>query len=346
MTLLITGGAGYIGGQTALAAMDAGHEVVVVDDLSTGRAIPPGTVFAQADAGDTATMAMLMRRHGVTEVIHFAASVAAPRSVGEPLLYYRNNVGALIGLLDACAETEVTQLVFSSTAAVYGEGLSPVREDAPTRPISPYGQSKLMAETILRDITATTALRAVVLRYFNVAGADPAGRTGQDGAAVTHLFKVACEVAAGRRGTLTVHGDDWPTPDGTGVRDFVHVHDIARAHLLALERVAARADAEPFALFNLGSGRGYSVREVVDAVSTAAGHALPVAIGPRRPGDVAEIVADTQRARTVLGWAPQFDLHDIAAHALAWERKAYSQEADNDDSKLTEGAGRMVGQDA
>ena len=346
MTLLITGSAGYIGGQTALAAMDAGREVVVVDDLSAGRVVPAGATFAQADAGDTETMARLMRRHGVAEVIHFAASVSAPRSVSEPLLYYRNNVATLAGLLDACATADVTRVVFSSTAAVYGESANPAREDTPPRPVSPYGQSKLMAETILRDVTAATGLRAMVLRYFNVAGADPAGRAGQGGLSATHLFKVACEVATGRSGVLTVQGDDWPTADGTCVRDYVHVDDIARAHLLALERLASEAEAERFSVFNLGSGRGWSVREVIDAIGEVAGRPLPVEIGPRRPGDVAETVADSALARTVLGWTPRFGLRDIAAHALAWERKAYSEEADNDDSKLTEGAGRMVGQDA
>ena len=321
MTLLITGGAGYIGGQTALVAMDAGREVVVVDDMSTGRAVPPGAAFFEADAGDARTMADLMRRHGVTEVVHFAASVVAPRSVSEPLLYYRNNVGTLIGLLDACAAAGVDRLVFSSTAAVYGDGASPAREDDPARPVTPYGQSKLMAETVLRDVTTTTALRAMALRYFNVAGADPDGRAGQGGDAATHLVKVACEVAAGRRASMAVHGDDWPTADGTPVRDFVHVHDIARAHLLALERLAPQADAERFSLFNLGSGRGYSVRDVIDAVGAAAGSVLPVTPGPRRPGDVAEMVADTDLARTVLGWTPRLGLRDIAAHALAWERK-------------------------
>ncbi len=332
MTLLITGGAGYIGGQTALVALDAGREVLVVDDLSTGRSAPPGAHFVQADAGDAKTMAELMRRYDVTELIHFAASVVAPRSVVEPLLYYRNNVGVLIGLLDACAAADVTRVVFSSTAAVYGEAAHPAREDDPAIPLSPYGQSKLTAETILRDVTAATSLRVVVLRYFNVAGADPEGRTGQVGDAATHLIKVACEVATGRRGSLVVHGDDWPTVDGTGVRDFVHVHDIARAHLLALERLASRNDLERFSLFNLGSGRGSSVREVIDAVGDVAGHVLPVKIGPRRPGDVAATVADSERARKGLGWTPRFDLREIAAHALAWARKSVGREADNDDA--------------
>ena len=328
MTLLITGGAGYIGSQTALVALDAGRDVLVVDDLRTGGAPPPGAMFARADAGDTETVADLMRRHGVTEVIHFAASVVAPRSVREPLLYYRNNVAVLIGLLDACVAAKVDRFVFSSTAAVYGEGESPAREGGPTVPVSPYGHSKLMAETILRDVTAATSIRATALRYFNVAGADPDGRSGQVGAAATHLLKVACEVAAGRRATLTIHGDDWPTRDGTGVRDFVHVHDIARAHLLALKRLSSDVDAEAFSLFNLGSGRGYSVREVVAAVSASAGAPLPTIAGPRRAGDVAEMVADTDRARRILGWTPRFTLAEIASHALTWERRGGRRPSD------------------
>ena len=321
MTLLITGGAGYIGSQTALVAIDAGRGVLVVDDLSAGHAPPADANFAEADAGDTATMTALMRRHGVTEVIHFAASVVAPRSVLEPLLYYRNNVAVLIGLLGACAAAGVSRFVFSSTAAVYGNGDSPARECAPTRPVSPYGHSKLMAETVLRDVAAVTGLKAMALRYFNVAGADPAGRAGQNGAEATHLLKVACEVAAGRRGSLTIHGDDWPTRDGTGVRDFVHVHDIARAHLLALDQLSHEAYVEPFSVVNLGSGRGYSVREVVAAVSASAGAPLPTIRGPRRCGDVAEMVADIGLARKVLGWSPRFSLADIAAHALGWEKQ-------------------------
>jgi UDP-glucose 4-epimerase len=320
MTLLITGGAGYIGGQTALVAMDAGREVVVIDDLRTGGAAPPGAIFVKADAGDTETVARVIRRHRVTEVIHFAASVVTPRSIREPLLYYDNNVGTLVGLLRACVTADVTRLVFSSTAAVYGDGVSPAMEDSPARPVTPYGRSKLMGETILRDVTAATDLSAVVLRYFNVAGADPAGRAGQGGDAATHLVKVACEVATGARAAITVHGDDWPTADGAGVRDFIHVHDVARAHLLALERLSATTDAGRYAVFNLGSGRGHSVLDVIAAVGAAAGRALPMTIGPRRPGDVAEMVADTGRARNGLGWTPCFSLGDIADHAMAWER--------------------------
>ena len=305
--------------------MDAGRTVVVVDDLSAGGAAPRGTIFIKADAGDSETMSRVMRRCRVTEVIHFAASVVAPRSVVEPLPYYRNNVGVLIGLLCACAAENVNRIVFSSTAAVYGDGTSPARECAPTLPVSPYGHSKLMDEIILRDVTAATRMRAIALRYFNVAGADPVGRTGQCGSDVTHLIKLACEVATGRRASLTIHGDDWPTADGTGVRDFVHVHDLARAHLLALDRLNSRRVVEPFALFNLGSGRGYSVRDVVAAISASAGAKLPTVTGPRRPGDVPEMVADTTRAREVLGWVPRFGLDDIAAHALAWERRRETQ---------------------
>ena len=319
MSLLITGGAGYIGTQTALLAMDSGREVLVVDDLSAGHAPHPGVRFIKADAGDATTISGLMIDHRVTEVIHFAASVVAPRSVIEPLLYYRNNLAVVIGLLEACAMAGVRRLVFSSTAAVYGEGESPAREDSPTQPVSPYGRSKLMAETLLKDVAAATDLKVVILRYFNVAGADPAGRAGQTGADATHLIKVACEVAASRRASLTIHGDDWPTRDGTGVRDFIHVHDIARAHLLALERLAQMETPDSFAVFNLGSGRGASVREVIRAVESAVGRDLAVTTGPARLGDVAEMVADTRRARDELGWTPRFTLAEIAAHALAWE---------------------------
>jgi UDP-glucose 4-epimerase len=334
VTLLITGGAGYIGSHTALVAMDAGREVVVVDDLSTGGAAPAGAIFVRADAGDATAMTRVMRRHGVTEVIHFAASVVAPCSVKEPLLYYRNNVGTLMGALEACAAAAVRRFVFSSTAAVYGDGISPAREDGPVAPVSPYGHSKLMAETILRDLAKAGGPRVTVLRYFNVAGADPDGRAGQGGVAATHLVKVACEAATGRRASMTVHGDDWPTADGTGVRDFVHVHDIARAHLLALEHLGFAANAERFSLFNLGSGLGYSVREVIAAVGAAAGHTLPVTVGPRRPGDVAELVADSERARTVLGWTPRLGLRDIAAHALAWERKVAALDSGESEREL------------
>ncbi len=335
MTLLVTGGAGYIGSHTVLAALDAGRTVVIVDDLSAGHAPPRGADFVQADAGDTEVMSRIMRRRGVTEVIHFAASVVAPRSVAEPLLYYRNNVGTLVGLLSACAAASVSRFVFSSTAAVYGDGKSPAAEDDDTAPVSPYGRSKLMAETILRDTAAATGLRAIALRYFNVAGADPDGRAGQGGGAATHLIKVACEVAAGRRTALTVHGDDWDTADGTGVRDFIHVHDVARAHLLALAKLSLQ-DSDSFSVVNLGSGKGYSVRAVADAVGASAGVVLPMILGPRRPGDVAEMVADTDLARRILGWTPRFNLRDIAAHALAWERKAAEPQAAAADPRLVE----------
>ncbi len=317
MTLLVTGGAGYIGSQTAQLALDAGREVVIVDDLSTGdrAAAPMGAVFHEAGVADSAAMKSLIRRYGVTEIIHFAASAIAPESVQAPLRYYANNVAAVIALLEACRNSGVARFVFSSTAAVYGDASGAVAENARSAPISPYGRSKLMAETILRDVAEATGMRATSLRYFNVAGADPAGRTGQRGQAATHLFKVACEVAAGARARLTIHGDDWPTPDGTGLRDYVHVHDLARAHLLALERGGGTVE-----VINLGCGTGYSVREVIAAVSEARGAALDVEIGPRRWGDVAQVIADIGRAETILGWKPRFSLQDMAVHALAWER--------------------------
>ena len=322
MSLLITGGAGYIGSQTALLAIEAGHDVVVVDDLSTGRAdiVPKAAAFEQADVRDTARLTEIMRRHRVGRLIHFAASIVAPESVAEPLKYYANNVVATISLLQASVATSVTRWVFSSTAAVYGEAGGVVSETAPIAPVSPYGKSKAMAETILADTAAATGARATIFRYFNVAGADPEARAGQSTAHATHLIEIASQATTGRRDKVTIHGDDWPTRDGTGVRDYVHVDDLARAHLLALERMEHGADGVT-ERFNLGSGRGYSVREVIAAVSRAAGRDVPFEIGPRRPGDVAELIADPTLAHERLGWQRRYGLDDIAAHVLAWERR-------------------------
>lgn len=323
--VLITGGAGFIGAQTVLAHLDAGREAAVVDDLSTGvrASVPSAARFTQAGVADVAGVTAALRESGARAVIHFAASANAPASVGEPLAYYRNNVGALLNLLEACAAAGVERFVFSSTAAVYGEAQGVVDETAPVAPVSPYGRSKLMAEGVLADVAAATGLRVAALRYFNVSGADPAGRAGQSTPGATHLFKAACRAALGRAEALEVYGADWPTRDGSGVRDYVHVEDIARAHLLALDRLE-RLPAGAFEVFNLGSGSGFSVHEVAEAVGRAAGRPVPLRLRPRRPGDMAEVVASNARAHDVLGWSPRHDLDTIAAHALRWERTAFS----------------------
>lgn len=320
--ILITGGAGYIGAHAAWAALDAGRRVVVLDDLSTGfrEAVPPAAAFRRGDCADVEATAALLHEHAVEAVMHFAGRTVAPESVARPLDYYAANVGGAVAVARACLAAGVERLVFSSTAAVYGDAAVRADEATPPAPVSPYGRSKLMAEQALADAAAAHGLRVVALRYFNVAGADPAGRAGQSTAAATHLFKAACQAALGRRPALPVHGEDWPTRDGSGVRDYVHVTDLAAAHLLALDRLE-RAPAGSFEVFNLGTERGCSVREVAAAVGEAAGRPVPLAPGPRRPGDMAELLADAGLARRELGWTPRFGLAETAAHALAWERR-------------------------
>ena len=320
--ILITGGAGYIGAHAAWAVLDAGFEAVVLDDLSSGlrEAVPPAARFVEADVTDAAAVSRALREHPVEAVLHFAGRAVAPQSVARPLEHHRVNTGGAVALLEACVEAGVRRVVFSSTAAVYGDAQACAAEDAPTRPVSPYGRSKLAAEAVMADAARAHGLAVTALRYFNVAGADPAGRAGQSTPGATHLFKAACEAVLGRRPALEVFGEDWPTRDGTGVRDFVHVSDLVRAHLLALDR-SARAAPGTFELFNLGSERGWSVREVAQAVGEAAGRPVPLRSAPRRPGDMAELVADAGRARAALGWTPRFGLADIAADALAWERR-------------------------
>jgi UDP-glucose 4-epimerase len=322
MTILVTGGAGYIGSHMAHALLDAGERVMVLDNLSTGFewAAPKGAHLLIGDSGDQPRLASLIAEHRVEAVIHFAASIVVPDSLRDPLGYYRNNTVNSRALMEAAVQCGVRHFIFSSTAAVYGNPVRvPVREDDPTIPMSPYGSSKLMTEIMLRDAGAAHGLRYVILRYFNVAGADPHGRTGQSTKGATHLIKVAVETALGLRPRMDVFGNDYPTPDGTCIRDYIHVSDLVRAHSDALAYL--RGGGPPVTL-NCGYSRGFSVLEVIDAVKRVSGVDFRVEIAGRRAGDPARIVAASDRIRAVLGWQPQFDdLHTIVSHAVAWERK-------------------------
>jgi UDP-glucose 4-epimerase len=319
-TVLVTGGAGYIGSHAVLALLEAGWPVVVLDNLSTGRraAVPEGVPLIEGGVANGDLLAQVLRDWHVVAVMHFAGSTIVPESVAQPLAYYDNNTLASHKLLRACVSAGVRAFVFSSTAAVYGEPESlPIDECAPTRPVSPYGRSKLMTEWMLRDTDAAHALPHVILRYFNVAGADPKGRAGLSTPNTTHLIKAACEVAFGRRPVLQVFGTDYPTADGTCVRDYIHVSDLAAAHVAALRYLLGGGAS---VTLNCGYGRGFSVREVVAALERQIGRALPSEDGSRRPGDPAEVVADAGRIRRQLDWRPMFDdLDTIIGHALAWE---------------------------
>jgi UDP-glucose 4-epimerase len=326
MTLMVTGGAGYIGSHMVHALADAGESVVVLDDLSTGlrSLLPAGVPLVVGSTGDRDLVARTLRRHAVDAIVHFAASIVVPDSVRDPLGYYRNNTLNTCHLIDVAIASGVDKVIFSSTAAVYGNAARvPVGEDDPVAPISPYGMSKLMSEIMLRDAALAHGLRYVALRYFNVAGADPRGRTGQSTPRATHLIKVACEAALGKRARVEVFGTDYPTPDGTGLRDYIHVSDLAAAHCAALAYLRAGGAS---GTFNCGYGRGASVKEVIESVRRVSGADVPVVLGPRREGDPAALIADAARLRARLAWTPRFqDLDTIVAHALAWERRCVAR---------------------
>ncbi|MGH6824177.1 UDP-glucose 4-epimerase GalE [Methyloceanibacter sp.] len=325
MSVLVTGGAGYIGSHAVLELLDAGEEVIVLDNLSTGfrSAVPAAAQLVVGDVGDQGLVRQILSEAGVDAILHFAGSIIVPESVSDPLGYYLNNTCKSRNLIACAVEAGLKHFIFSSTAAVYGiGGDDPIDEDAPIDPISPYGSSKLMTETMLRDAAKAHDFTYLALRYFNVAGADPRGRAGQSTRAATHLIKVAAQAALGERPWVEVFGDDYPTPDGTGVRDYIHVTDLARAHLAALRYLRAGGEST---VLNCGYGRGFSVLEVISSVRRAAKWDVPVRRAARRRGDPATLVATADRVRTILGWRPELDdLDTIVAHALLWERHLQS----------------------
>ncbi|MET3908940.1 UDP-glucose 4-epimerase [Bradyrhizobium sp. S3.3.6] len=326
MTVLVTGGAGYIGSHTVLALAEAGEDVVVIDDLSTGFSayLPEGVPLFIGDAGDENLLEGVIAQHNIESIIHFAGSVVVPESMRDPLGYYRNNFMTARNLLNVAVKRGISRFIFSSTAAVYGNpDQVPVPEHAPTRPLSPYGSSKLMTEIMLHDVAAAYGMQYVVLRYFNVAGADPQARIGLATAGATHLLKIAVEAATGQRAKIDVFGTDYPTQDGSCIRDFIHVTDLSQAHRSAL---AYLRNGGASTTLNCGYGRGYSVLETIDAVRRVSGRSFAVQYAPRRPGDIMTMVADTSRIRGLLDWKPQYeDLETIAAHALAWEDKLFRE---------------------
>lgn len=323
LTVLVTGGAGYIGSHAVLALRDAGWPVVVIDNLSTGFrwAIPEDVTLVEGDIGNAELLDRVLRDHRIGAIMHFAGSIIVPESVENPLKYYRNNTANTRTLIEAAVEAGVGHFVFSSTAATYGAPtVSQVTENTPTIPINPYGMSKLMSEVMLADTAAAHPFNYCALRYFNVAGADPQGRTGQSTAGATHLIKVAVEAALGKREFVSVYGTDYTTPDGTGVRDYIHVSDLAAAHVLALETLIA--DADKSHILNCGYGRGFSVLEVLDAVDRVTNMTIERRMESRRLGDSDSLISDNAAIMNRFPWQPKYaDLDTIVGHALQWERK-------------------------
>jgi UDP-glucose 4-epimerase len=321
MTVLVTGGAGYIGSHMVLALADAGEDVVVLDNLTTGFpwAIHPAARLVQGDIGDEAVVDAIMSESKIDAVVHFAGSIVVPESVSDPLAYYLNNTVKSRQLMACAVRNNIKNFIFSSTAAVYGDPPSaPTFESTPPNPISPYGTSKLMTEHMLRDSHIAYGLNYIALRYFNVAGADPQGRSGQSTPRATHLIKVACQTALGQREKMEVFGTDYNTPDGTCLRDYIHVSDLIAAHMDALTYLRKGGES---GIFNCGYGRGYSVLDVIKAVEKANGGPINHVLGPRRPGDSEAIVAGADRAREILGWKPRYDALDfIVDTALRWEK--------------------------
>jgi UDP-glucose 4-epimerase len=322
LSVLVTGGAGYIGSHMVWKLLDEGEEVVVVDRLSTGFdwAVPAEAELVVGDVGDQELVEGVIRRRGVDAIIHFAGSIIVPESVVDQLGYYLNNTVKSRALLESAVRTGVPHFIFSSTAAVYGTPEKvPVEEDAATRPESPYGTSKLMTELMLRDTAAAHDFAYTALRYFNVSGADPRMRTGQSTKGATHLIKVASETATGKRPFIEIYGTDYPTPDGTCIRDYIHVSDLVEAHYLALKRLREGGNST---VANCGYGRGYSVREVIDTVQKVIGRDFEVRLRERRPGDAVAVVANADRARNEFSWTPRFDdLATIVSHAVEWENR-------------------------
>ncbi|MGL5794427.1 MAG: UDP-glucose 4-epimerase GalE [Waterburya sp.] len=323
--ILVTGGAGYIGSHTVKKLGEAGYEIVIYDNLSTGsaEAVLYGELI-KGNLNDTEYLAQVFAQYQFKAVLHFAASISVPESVENPLAYYHNNTCNVINLLRCCQKFDVNQFVFSSTAAVYGEVKEyPVQETASTLPINPYGQSKLMSEQIIRDYALASDLKYVILRYFNVAGADSSGRIGQMGKKAAHLIKIGCDAALGIRPSASIFGTDYPTPDGTGIRDYIHVEDLATAHVDALAYLEKESSSQ---ILNCGYGTGYSVKEVLAKIREISGVDFPIIETSRRTGDPACIVASGDKIRQVLGWQPQHDsLDKIISSALAWEQQTLNQ---------------------